>query len=48
VNAPSAHGGSLDTGGPVVVDGVVYVNSGYGQFLGRGGNALLALSVGGH
>lgn len=47
VNAPSAHGGSLDTGGPVVVDGVVYVNSGYGQFLGRGGNALLALGVGG-
>jgi polyvinyl alcohol dehydrogenase (cytochrome) len=47
VNAPSAHGGSLDAGGPVVVGGVVYVNSGYGQFLGRGGNVLLALSVGG-
>lgn len=47
VNAPAAHGGSLDTGGPVVVDGVVYVNSGYGQFLGHGGNALLALSVDG-
>jgi polyvinyl alcohol dehydrogenase (cytochrome) len=47
VNAPSAHGGSLDTGGPAIVDGVVYVNSGYGQFLGHGGNVLLALSVDG-
>lgn len=47
VNAESAAGGSLDAGGPVVADGVVYVNSGYGQFLGRGGNVLLALSVDG-
>ena len=47
VNADKASGGSLDTGGPVVVDGVVYVNSGYGQFLGHGGNVLLALSVDG-
>jgi polyvinyl alcohol dehydrogenase (cytochrome) len=47
VNTTSAHGGSLDAGGPVVVNGVVYVNSGYGQFLGRGGNVLLALSVDG-
>lgn len=47
VNAESAHGGSLDSGGPVVADGIVYVNSGYGQFVGRGGNVLLAFSVGG-
>jgi polyvinyl alcohol dehydrogenase (cytochrome) len=47
VNAPSVHGGSLDGGGPVVAGGVVYVNSGYGQFLGRGGNVLLAISVDG-
>ena len=47
VNATSATGGSLDAGGPVIANGVVYVNSGYGQFLGRGGNALLALSVDG-
>ena len=47
VNTTSAHGGSLEAGGPVVVDGIVYVNSGYGQFLGRGGNVLLALSVDG-
>lgn len=47
VNARVAAGGSLDAGGPVIVDGVVYVNSGYGQFFGRGGNVLLALSVDG-
>jgi polyvinyl alcohol dehydrogenase (cytochrome) len=45
VNAEIASGGSLDAGGPVVADGVVYVNSGYGQFMGRGGNVLLALGV---
>ena len=47
VNAASASGGSLDAGGPVIANGVVYVNSGYGQFLGHGGNVLLALSVDG-
>jgi polyvinyl alcohol dehydrogenase (cytochrome) len=47
VNADSAYGGSLDAGGPVVVNGVLYVNSGYGQFLGHGGNVLLALGVDG-
>jgi polyvinyl alcohol dehydrogenase (cytochrome) len=45
VNAESAQGGSLDAGGPVVAGGMVFVNSGYGQFLGRGGDALLAFSV---
>jgi polyvinyl alcohol dehydrogenase (cytochrome) len=47
VNSTAAHGGSLDAGGPVVAEGVVYVNSGYGQFLGSGGNVLLAISVDG-
>ena len=47
VNAAQANGGSLDSGGPAVVDGVLYVNSGYGQFLGHGGNVLLAYSVDG-
>ncbi len=47
VNAESAHGGSLDAGGPVVAGGMLYVNSGYGQFLGRGGNALLAFGIDG-
>ena len=45
VNAESAHGGSLDAGGPVIAAGMVFVNSGYGQFLGRGGNALLAFGA---
>jgi polyvinyl alcohol dehydrogenase (cytochrome) len=48
VNAASARGGSLDSGGPVIAAGVLYVNSGYGQFLGHGGNVLLALSVDGN
>jgi polyvinyl alcohol dehydrogenase (cytochrome) len=47
VNGPTARGGSLDTGGPAIANGMVYVNSGYGQFLGQGGNVLLALSVDG-
>ncbi len=47
VNARSAAGGSLDAGGPTLAGGVLYVNSGYGQFLGRGGNVLLAYSVDG-
>lgn len=45
VNAESAHGGSLDAGGPVIAGGMVFVNSGYGQFLGRGGDALLAFGI---
>ena len=47
VNARTASGGSLDAGGPTLAGGVLYVNSGYGQFLGRGGNVLLAYSVDG-
>ena len=47
VNARSASGGSLDHGGPTLAGGSLYVNSGYGQFLGRGGNVLLAYSVDG-
>ena len=47
VNARTAMGGSLDAGGPTLAGGVLYVNSGYGQFLGRGGNVLLAYSVDG-
>ncbi len=47
VNGSPAHGGSMDTGGPVVVDGMVLVNSGYGQFGGMPGNALLTFSVDG-
>jgi polyvinyl alcohol dehydrogenase (cytochrome) len=47
VNGVVAHGGSLDHGGATVVDGVVYVNSGYGAGGGFAGNVLLAFSVDG-
>lgn len=46
VNGVKAHGGSMDGSGPVVVDGMLYVNSGYGQFLGLPGNVLLAFALG--
>jgi polyvinyl alcohol dehydrogenase (cytochrome) len=45
VNGITAHGGSLDGAGPVIVDGVVYVNSGYPRFGGAIGNVLLAFSA---
>jgi hypothetical protein len=37
----------LDQGGATIVNGVVYVNSGYGQRAGQPGNVLLAFSVDG-
>ena len=47
VNGVAAKGGSIDGGGAVVVDGMVYVSSGSGIFGGMPGNVLLAYSVGG-
>jgi polyvinyl alcohol dehydrogenase (cytochrome) len=47
VNGVAAHGGSLDGPGAVVVDGMLYVNSGYGFFGTAPGNALLAFSIDG-
>jgi polyvinyl alcohol dehydrogenase (cytochrome) len=47
VNGKPARGGSLDVGGPAVVNGVVFVNSGYGQWGGMPGNVLLAFSADG-
>jgi len=47
VNGGLAKGGSIDAGGPVIVNGVVYINSGYGRIFGSPGNALLAYSVDG-
>jgi len=44
VNGKPAHGGSLDVAGPAVVDGIVFVNSGFGQWGGMPGNVLLAFS----
>jgi polyvinyl alcohol dehydrogenase (cytochrome) len=45
VNGIAARGGSLDGAGPVIVDGIVYVNSGYPRFGGAIGNVLLAFSA---
>lgn len=47
VNGKTATGGSIDTGGPVIAHGMVFVNSGYGRQLAKGGNALFAFSVDG-
>jgi len=47
VNGVKAKGGSLDGPGPVVVGGMLYVNSGYGMFGEVPGNVLLAFSVDG-
>jgi polyvinyl alcohol dehydrogenase (cytochrome) len=47
VNGVKAKGGSLDGPGPVVVGGILYVNSGYGIFGEMPGNVLLAFSVDG-
>ena len=45
VNGVAGRGGSINGPGPVVVDGMVYVNSGYAAFGGRPGNVLLAFGV---
>ncbi len=42
VNGIQGQGGSLDGPGPTVVNGMLYVNSGYGMFRGAPGNLLLA------
>jgi len=47
VNGVVAHGGSLDGPGAVIVDGMLYVNSGYANFGTAPGNVLLAFSVDG-
>jgi polyvinyl alcohol dehydrogenase (cytochrome) len=47
VNGKQAKGGTIDAGGAVIVNGIVYINSGYGRIFGMGGNALLAFSVDG-
>jgi len=47
INGVPAHGGSLDGAGPVIVDGMIYVNSGYPRGGGMPGNVLLAFSVDG-
>jgi polyvinyl alcohol dehydrogenase (cytochrome) len=45
VNGKAAHGGSMDAAGAAIVNGMVFVNSGYGQWGGTPGNVLLVFSV---
>jgi polyvinyl alcohol dehydrogenase (cytochrome) len=45
VNHVPAHGGSMNGPAPVVVDGMLYVSSGYGTFGLRPGNVLLAFAA---
>lgn len=47
VNGQKAHGGAIDGGGAAIVDGMVYVYSGYGQWGGVPGNVMLAFGVDG-
>lgn len=47
VNGGRTKGGALDGGGPVIVNGVLYTNSGYGRLIGQPGNLLLAFTVDG-
>ena len=47
VNGQPARGGAMDVAGPTVVNGMLFVNSGYGQWGGMPGNVLLAFSVDG-
>jgi polyvinyl alcohol dehydrogenase (cytochrome) len=46
VNGVAGHGGAIDGPGPVIVDGMLYVNSGYAQWSGIPGNVLLAFGPG--
>ncbi|MEO8674098.1 MAG: PQQ-binding-like beta-propeller repeat protein [Casimicrobiaceae bacterium] len=43
-NAVAANGGSLDSGGPTVACGMIFVNSGYGLYGGQAGNVLIAFA----
>ena len=47
VNHVAARGGAIDGPGATIVDGIVYVNSGYAFTGGMGGNVLLAFSIDG-
>jgi polyvinyl alcohol dehydrogenase (cytochrome) len=45
VNGAPGNGGSIDGPGPVVVNGMMYVNSGYARQSGMPGNVLLAFEA---
>jgi polyvinyl alcohol dehydrogenase (cytochrome) len=45
VNGEPAHGGGIDSSGPVVAGSRVYATSGYDKFGQKAGNLLLAFSI---
>jgi outer membrane protein assembly factor BamB len=45
LNRVRANGGAIQGPGPTIVGGMMYVNSGYGDHLGRPGNVLLAFGL---
>jgi polyvinyl alcohol dehydrogenase (cytochrome) len=44
VNGVKANGGSLDSAGPTIAGGMLFVNSGYGLYGGQAGNVLIAFA----
>lgn len=46
VNGVPGHGGAMDGPGPVVVNGMLFVNSGYARYGAAAGNVLLAFETG--
>jgi polyvinyl alcohol dehydrogenase (cytochrome) len=44
VNGVKANGGSLDSAGPTIASGMIFVNSGYGLYGGQAGNVLAAFA----
>ena len=47
VNGMEAVGGSIDSGGATIANGMIFLNSGYARIVGQRGNVLIALSVDG-
>ena len=45
VNGVKANGGGLEGGGAIVSGRMIFFNSGYGGFVGNGGNVLLAFGI---
>jgi polyvinyl alcohol dehydrogenase (cytochrome) len=47
VNGVAAHGGSINSMGPVIAGGMLYLGSGYAAGTAMPGNVLLAFSING-
>ena len=45
MNGVKANGGGIEGPGPIVADGMLFFNSGYGGFVGNPGNVLLAFGL---